>query len=243
MKNLDNYLYIGSCRYQPLFKHFFPPRLHSTKEVIYFLNNFENLYFEDTIANFIYGGCRHPLNYPLAVAFRENFKFNSVDSVDAVICEICSNKVYMQGDVPFNAYLIKDLTNTRIGFQEIIMTKEDIYNDLQIIKDILFNKFNISKLEIITHVDLPLEDNKFIVDRRSLVENLEQVCVDLNIKCYSTGKIILKEYPNILLNTVLHDGFHYQNYDGYRYQNVDVSEIENIYLRTIYMDILNQNSV
>jgi len=243
MNKLDNYLYVGSCRYQGLFKHFFPPRLHSTKEFIYFLNNFENLDFDSPMQCFIYGDCRHNLCYDKAIEFRKNFtsKHDLADSgIDTVIFEICTNKVYMRGDVPFNdfytrnAYLREDL------FDKIVMTKEDLIEDLKIISDILITKFNISKIAIITHIDLPLENGELIPSRHALVENLEDISQDLNIPIYSLGKIFEADFNGISIKDVLPDDFHYQN--GININDKDnESGIVNIYFRSLYRELIKNS--
>ena len=37
------YSFIGSCRYEHVFENAYPGRLHSVKEIIYFLENINNL--------------------------------------------------------------------------------------------------------------------------------------------------------------------------------------------------------
>ena len=38
-----SYSYLGSCRYEHVFKNAYPGRLHSVREINYFLDNLENL--------------------------------------------------------------------------------------------------------------------------------------------------------------------------------------------------------
>ena len=38
-----SYSFIGSCRYEHVFENAYPGRLHSVKEIIYFLENIDNL--------------------------------------------------------------------------------------------------------------------------------------------------------------------------------------------------------
>ncbi len=54
----NNKFYVGSCRYQRFFNNIFPPRLHTTKEVIQFLNNYDNIDIDNKYANFMYGSAK-----------------------------------------------------------------------------------------------------------------------------------------------------------------------------------------
>ena len=57
------FVYLGSCRYQGLFPEHFPLRMHSTKEIIYYLNNVINIgsdIFEEYISC-LYGDMFHLL--------------------------------------------------------------------------------------------------------------------------------------------------------------------------------------
>lgn len=48
-----NTFYIGSCRYMHLFPKHFPARLHTTKEIINFLNNYNKIDLKMVDANYI----------------------------------------------------------------------------------------------------------------------------------------------------------------------------------------------
>ena len=54
-----NTFYIGSCRYMQLFPKHFPARLHTTKEIINFLNNYNKIDLKMVDANYIFGDLVH----------------------------------------------------------------------------------------------------------------------------------------------------------------------------------------
>lgn len=53
--------YIGSCRYMSLFPKHFPARLHTTKEIIQFLHNYNNIDLDTKDVKFIFGDLNHPI--------------------------------------------------------------------------------------------------------------------------------------------------------------------------------------
>lgn len=53
--------YLGSCRYMSLFPKHFPGRLHTTKEMIHFLHNYNNISLDEKDVRFMYGDLNNPI--------------------------------------------------------------------------------------------------------------------------------------------------------------------------------------
>lgn len=123
--------YIGSCRYQPYFKEFFGPRLHTTKEILYLLeniNNLENLLttLPGHLIPYIFGDlCFNDVDF-LSI---EYFK-KTPTSFGTLFIEISSRKVFMYGNIPVNNYYIQTRCPQYTQFLTYHLTDDDIENDI-----------------------------------------------------------------------------------------------------------------
>ena len=98
-------LYIGSCRYMYGYDwDYFPARLHTTREIIFFLENINNInnVINDNpseLTNFIFGDI-----YNCAVK-TDSIKFinKSINkNINKIIIEISSRKVVYYNNIPIN---------------------------------------------------------------------------------------------------------------------------------------------
>ena len=104
--------YIGSCRYMTKDIEHFPARLHTTKEIIYFLENIENInelikLHNNELINIIFGDLFNPAIIDDANIFL-NTKIN-IKIIQNLFLEISSRNIYYyKNDIPVNAYYTND---------------------------------------------------------------------------------------------------------------------------------------
>jgi hypothetical protein len=219
--NFNTMFYIGSCRYQPLFVNNFPPRLHSTKEIIYFLENYDRVNLEHTDIDYIYADILHPGVIEDSIKFIE--KSNTIfENIDTLVIEICSRKVCILNNIPYSDY------KNAGKYPSTVLTYDDMKTDLIYIKQLLQSRFNISNLLVISHVSLPLkQSNNVILDRENLCFDLENICNELSINFINPAKLYSKNIQNeLFLEDVLPDTIHYENDE---YLNTMFNEIKKIY--------------
>jgi hypothetical protein len=219
--DLSTMFYVGSCRYQPLFTKNFPPRLHSTKEIIYFLENYDKIELTTPDIDYIYADIVHPGVIRDSVEFikKSNTIFNNVDTL---VIELCSRKVCIINNIPYSDY------KNNGKFTSSVLTYDDIKNDLVYIKRLIQNKFNINKLLVISHVSLPLkQSNMYINDREQLCTDLENICNELTIDFINPGKLYTNVMnTNLFLEDVLPDTIHYEDNE---YMTIITNEIQQLY--------------
>ena len=210
-------LYLGSCRYGPSGLKLnnninwlsFPARLHTTKEIIYFLENIENLnnmitLFSKELINYIFGNFYHSLVIDDINIFL-NTKIDT-KQLKNLFLEISSRNIYYYKNIiPINAYLAE--LNTEIiekyNLQHHILNDDEIKNDIIYICLLINNKFSLNtKITIITHVDLKLSKTKqYIEKRHNFIILLETICSELNINIVNPGKIFEKIYgENVVMD-------------------------------------------
>jgi len=167
--------YVGSCRYQRLIPNHFPPRLHTTAEVLNFLKKYVNNTLEIT-DNIEFGDALHP------TVINDSYKFIAEKPLTSqckkFFMEICSNKVGYRGGNPVNAYASAyNSTNIIIKLQMI----DDIRKDIIEIKELLATHFNIHDIYIITHISMPLMSGEYIRDREEVVSQLRTLTDIVNV--------------------------------------------------------------
>jgi hypothetical protein len=204
--------YIGSCRYQSLFPQNFPPRLHTTKEVIHFLRHVDTMdkYLEHPYLNSIFGDCIGCKDIKTSfIEFIEKRK-EFMNGINTVVLELCSRKVAYINNIPVSHFFSKKLITENIA-KEVILTNNVIRDDLIIIKNILKRKYNIDNLVVIPHINLKLKGTgKEIPSRHGLTSALKFICEKLDI----TFIDIEKGFSGYL-DDVLRDGNHFNKYSRY----------------------------
>lgn len=184
-------LYVGSCRYMNslIWKSYFPPRLHTTKEIIYFLNNINKInelqkIYNNDLLNIIFGDCYHESVKKQFTKFVKNIN-SYVNFINIFCAEISSRKLYYHDDIPINYFYTTDELITKYNLKYHILTDDELKNDIIEINNLVKNIFNENtQFIVITHVDLKLKTtNDYIMDRHVFVNLIETICYQLSIKC------------------------------------------------------------
>jgi hypothetical protein len=204
-------LYIGSCRYMYGYNwDYFPARLHSTKEVIYFLENISNI--KDIISknkpdllNCIFGH----MNHNRVTKDFSNFIEKKIDkNTKKVVIEISTRKVRYYNNVPLN-YFYSSITSFH-GLETKILTDDEIENDLIYIVEICKLVFNQeTEVHIIPHLNLKTKLCNYISERNDLVCLLERLCIKHDIKFHNIGKYIETIDKDPRIESYMADSIHY----------------------------------
>jgi hypothetical protein len=217
-------LYVGSCRYMYDYDwDYFAPRLHTTKEIIHFLENIDNI--NNVIDNNppdlsfqIFGGFSHPgvvndytrfINTPI----NKNMK--------KIILEISSRKIYYYNNIPLNWYYMHYETDSlhlipKYDLKYVYISDEDIENDLKYIIKLCKSIFNENiEVHIIPHLNLKTKSIlDYICERNDFVNLLEFLCNKYNIKIHNIGKYIENNSNDSFLEDYMSDSTHYsKDYD------------------------------
>lgn len=215
-----NTFYIGSCRYMHLFPKHFPARLHTTKEIINFLNNYNKIDLNMDDVNYIYGDLIHPTVKKDAITYCNNMN-RIFDSVTTIFLEITSRKYVFYNDTIYNNFYYNknnDKTMNKINDSEL-------FSDILYIKYLLKNKFKIENIVIIPHINLRLDNGEKIVGRDELKTSLEKICKNLKIEFLD----INKAFPEgSFFKDIAPDNLHYS-----KKGNSIVSEYINNYLMSL----------
>ena len=207
-------LYIGSCRYMYGYDwDYFPGRLHSTREIIFFLKNINTIekIINDNpsdLTNSIFGDCYHPAIINQTKQFMNK---NINTNINKIIIEISSRKIKYYNNIPLNYFYTP--INTQYNIVEKILTDEEVDYDLNYIIKLcktIFNK-NI-EVHIIPHLNLKTKPKlNYIVERNNFVNLLEYLCNKYNIKIHNVGKYIENNNDSAFLEDYMSDSTHYSN--------------------------------
>ena len=208
--------YIGSCRYMYDYGwNFFPARLHTTREIIYFLENITNINNiinnnPKELINFIFGDIYHPG----VINHSNEFLNKKIDTnINKIIMEISSRKVMYYNDIPLNYFYSSRYAKLHNKYKlvEKKLSDEEVEYDINhIIKlcKIIFNE-NI-EIHIIPHLNLKTKTTlQYIHDRNNLVNLLEYLCNKYNIKIHNVGKYIEKHNNDSFIEDYMPDSTHY----------------------------------
>jgi hypothetical protein len=204
---VNNVLLLGSCRYQKLFKdqnaRVFPPRLHGTREMLFFLSNirhFSDFAYEHL--NLLFGDCLHDLVRPDFESFMRS-RDTLLMGLDTLVLEICTKKACYDGNRPLSVNYRPSSGRT---FPVMHLSEEELYSDLLAIQSIADKQFGIKRIIVLTHVNLPLRATGVVLaEREELVQTLIKCGASLNIDVINTARA----FPGRFLEDVLPDGFHY----------------------------------
>ena len=212
-------LYIGSCRYMYDYDwDYFPARLHTTREIIHFLENIDNI--KNVIdsnpcglTNFIFGDIYH---YKVRNDSTKFINKNINKNINKIIMEISSKKIMYYNDIPLNHFYSGGVKE-QYNLVEKVLTDEDIEYDLNYIIKLCKTIFNENiELHIIPHVNLKTKSRlEYICERNNFVILLEYLCNKYNIKIHNIGKYIENNNDSdIYLEDYMADSTHY-NVAGY----------------------------
>lgn len=201
---MDNYLLIGSCRYQPVFSKHFPARLHSTREILYFLDNFDNIpaVMAHRNSNYIFGDSMHKNVKDKVLKFAET-RAEIMKGVDTIVLEISTIKVDYKAGLPVSTfYTQRDKVKTEKSHQ---MTAAELESDLTEIKRKITERWGSLRIIVIPHINLKLGS---IPQRAELVTNLKNICSKLGIEFLSIGEEIESVVKGAKLDILVPDGAH-----------------------------------
>jgi hypothetical protein len=217
--------YIGSCRYMRNFNWlYFPARLHSTREIIYFLENINNVKKvisnnPTDLTNKIFGDIYHSSVIKDSTAFFEKqYRHN----INKLILEICTRNVCYYKDVPLNNYYVQQNSSliNKYNLKLVELSDAEIEIDLKHIIQLsrrIFN--NDTEIHVIPHLNLKTTStNDYIHKRNDFVILLESLCKRLNIQIHNIGKYIeetIKSETVPYLEKYMNDSTHYSH--GYNY--------------------------
>lgn len=218
-------LYIGSCRYMADYPwDYFPGKLHSTREIIFFLENINHCKKiidnnPSELSNFIFGDIFHPNTFVQATQFINNLSPSFVNksinqNLNKIIIEISSRKVRMYNNIPLSHHYSR--FDTKHCLTEIILTDQEIECDIKCIINLCKIVFNENiQIHIIPHCNLKIMKTvQYIVERNNLVNLLEVLCSKYNINFHNVGKYIENNHENAFLDVYMNDSAHYsKDYD------------------------------
>ena len=194
---------------------YFPARLHTTREIIHFLENIDNIKnvidnnpYE--LTNFIFGDIYHHSVVNDAIKFMNRNVTNK--NINKIIMEISSKKIMYYDDIPLNYYYSRE-SKEEYNLVEKILTDEEIECDLIYIIQLCKSIFDENvELHIITHLNLKTKTTlDYICERNNLVNLLENLGDKYNVKIYNIGKYIERNNTNKIcfLEDYMSDSAHY----------------------------------
>ena len=221
-------LYVGSCRHMYGYTwDYFAPRLHTTKEIIHFLENINDIknvidINPSELANFIFGDiCNRAI-------INDSIKFMNTPinkNIKKIILEISSRKTYYYDHIPLNWHYIhlhNETNRSRLMEKYDLkfgyISDEDIEYDLKYIVKLCKSIFNENiEVHIIPHLNLKTKSTMdYICERNKFVILLENLCDKYNIKIHNVGKYIENNSDNddVFLEDYMSDSTHYsKDYD------------------------------
>jgi hypothetical protein len=200
---------------------FFPARLHTTKEIIHFLDNIDNIKIvidnnPNGLTNCIFGDIYNKEVINDSINFINK---NINKNINKIIMEISSRKVMYYNDIPLNYYYSQGIKE-QYNLVEKILTDEEIDSDLNYIIKLCKSIFNENiELHIIPHLNLKTKPTlDYIFERNIFVNLLEYLCNKYNIKIHNVGKYIENNNNNnnndSFLEDYMSDSTHYsKDYD------------------------------
>jgi hypothetical protein len=220
-----------------LWDNFFPGRLHTTREIIFFLQNIKNTGHiveneSPNIIDLLLGDITHPHVYPLLKHFLSVTDFTVFDNINI---EISSRKLFTYKDrpfnyhystvlfdkwkkekIPFNITSYKEYKEKQKYIDEFVykeLTDDEIIQDIITIKELVKTIFNNNAtVNIISQINLKLkETNHYIPERNSLVCILENACNITGINFYNPGKYIELLHPDVFMNDYVMDNQHFNS--------------------------------
>jgi hypothetical protein len=222
--------YIGSCRYTYggiLRFTCFPARLHTTSEILYFLENLGRISevlatTPEELHNYIFGDLFHPSVKDLTKTYLQK-ETEVVKQTSGLVLEICSRKVYFYGDVPVSNFYINCHGRHLIEKYnlKLVSLEDDVLSrDMEKIKRLtrtIFPTWNDTfRVHIIPHLNLKtisLQD--YIPERRSLKNSLKQISSSMGYEFHDIGEFLETYHSglgidkDIHLEDVMSDSLHY----------------------------------
>jgi hypothetical protein len=213
-------LYVGSCRYQNApFPRFFPPRLHSTAEMLHFFKNWPDAQagLSHDELKVVFGDSTHP---QVEAAFRAFVRLGPdwMRGIECVSLEVCAQKFGRlrpsdPAAPPCNAHYGCQYVP---GFVPLRQSDADVLRDLEELCGVLKARWGVRKVLLIPHIDLPTSGDTYIADRHALHALLEYFASSaaahlhpgVDVAC-ADSTWILRAAGIRTLSAALPDGFHF----------------------------------
>ena len=198
------YSYIGSCRYEHVFQNAYPGRLHSVKEISYFLENIDNLnnylsyqtYSNPVLRTFINLTLGNVFNsylknktfsFPknLDIFLKSEFLYIEISSLKyaSTNCGIIANSSFLQTN---SKETKNDYSFNEVFKEKLFVLKKDNYveiqKDIMKILEILKRRTQIKKIFLIPHVNLLSKKTQNIIKSREEINLIvNKLTKDFNI--------------------------------------------------------------
>ena len=156
---------------------------------------------------YIYGGCTHPHVRPSSEAYLAH---PTLPGSRYLCLEICSRKIARKGDAVLNLFYVTE-ANVQ-GTTLEVLENATILEDLRRIRDTAAARFGIEKVVIIPHINLRCRSGTRIPDRDDLYRFLTEGQTEFDV--IDITRFIERERPELCLEDVLGDGYHYSHKMG-----------------------------
>ena len=228
-------LYLGSCRHMYGYNwQFFPGRLHTTREIIFFIENIDKVKNiinsnPSDLTNLIFGDIYHPDIKEDSDKYIDSCSKNK--NIDKLILEISSRRLYCYNTLPLNKYYTEIYMENLKGYDLKLVELSDleIENDIKYIVDLSRRVFNNGvEIHIIPHLNLKSNTlNNYIPKRQELVRLLEHISIKFQIKFHDIGKFLetLHDPEDEILELYMNDSTHF----SYGYTLVKSFLVDRIY--------------
>ena len=206
--NKHNSFYVGSCRYMKFFHNYFPAKLHTTKEIINYLKNYDNIDLNTENVNYMYGDILQPEALNESIEYCENMN-NIFDDISNVFLEITSRKYILDDGKIYNNFYFNPKNDKPISK----INDDELYNDLLTIKYLLKKKFDIESIYVIPHIDLMLDNGEYIKGRKDLKESLKCMTKMLGIEFVNINDAFSQ---NAYFKNIAPDTLHFSKYGNFK---------------------------
>jgi len=198
--------------------NYFPGRLHSTREIIYFLEHMKDIQsiletHPPELTNTIFGDiCHSGIRKDVLKWIKEPL---DLAPIQKLILEVCSRTAYYYGNIPLNHFYV--LKNPQLihtyKLQLIELSHEEIEKDIAYIQSLAKTLFSPTvQVHIVPHLNLKTRTLKDYIPKRKLfVQSLQSICLKLQIPFHNIGAYIEEKDPSSYLEDYMADSTHYSN--------------------------------
>lgn len=233
---------MGSCRHMYGYKwEFFPGRLHTTREIIFFIENIDKVKNiidsnPSDLTNLIFGDIYNPDIKENSEKIIQSLSVSDKKEIKKLILEISSRSLYYYDTVPLNAFYTEKYITEQDNYNLKLVELSDleIENDIKHILELSKRVFNNDvEIHIIPHLNLKSSAlNSYIPKRQELVRLLESICTKFCIKFHDIGKFLETFHvpDDKILEIYMKDSRHF----SYGY-----TLVKSFLVDRIYPDLLN----
>ncbi len=192
--------YIGSCRYEHVFSNAYPGRLHSIREINYFLENLYDLKYYLNYNNISNGLLKNFINLTFGNVFNSYLKYKTqlfmknlrtflnckilyieISSLEyaSTKCGVIANKLFLKQK---NKEFVDDYTSEEIFNNKLFILKKDdlssVKNEVEKMLKILEVKTKVEKIFLIPHVNLLSKKTNRKIEKRKEINFVIDSLVD-----------------------------------------------------------------